>query len=83
MCGGGGGQGSSLFSQTDCPISRSRQRFTIAIEIRNEMFYLMMLSAHFICGYFVLERGVSLPPLHGLLFPISEKLSFITIAQTG
>ena len=80
MCGGGGGgggRGESLFSQTDCPISRSRQRFTKAIEIRNEMFYLMMLAAHFICGCFVLERGVSLPPLRGLLFPISDKLSFM------
>ena len=30
------------------------------------------------------ERGNTLPPLHGLLFPISSKGSFIcTIPQTG
>ena len=52
-------------------------------------FHLMMLSTHFIYGYMVSdhsdsESGKLLPPLHGLLFPISSKGSFIcTIPQTG
>ena len=46
------------------------------------MFYLSMHSTHFIYGYMVLgingegpfsERGNPLPPLHGLLFTISNK----------
>ena len=56
------------------------------------MFYLMTHSTYFIYGYVALDirltttqiaRGNPLPPLHGLLFPISSKGSFIsTIPQT-
>ena len=44
-----------------------------------EMFYLMTHSTHFIYSYMASdsERGNLLPPLHGLLFPISSKGSFI------
>ena len=59
---------------------------------RKEMFYLTMLSTHFIYSYMVSdmvkdhsdsERGNLLLP-HGLLFLISSKGSFIcTIPQTG
>ena len=50
------------------------------------MFYLTTHSTHFIYGYIVRdqsdsERGNQLPPLHGLLFSISNKDSFIS--QTG
>ena len=56
--------------------------------IRKEMFYLTMHSTHFICSYMVKDhsdskRGNTLPPLHGLLFLISSKGSFICYAQTG
>ena len=59
---------------------------------RNEMFYLMTHSTHFIYGFMasdmvkdhsVSERRNPLPP-HRLLFPISSKDSFIfIIPQTG
>ena len=51
------------------------------------MFYLTTHSSHFIYGYMASdmvedysynERGNPLPP-HGLLFPISSKVSFICI----
>ena len=52
------------------------------------MFYLMMHLTHFILGLYVVrhimikeisnsKRGKLLPPLHGLLFPVSSKGSFI------
>ena len=46
---------------------------------RKGMFYLMTNSTHFIYGYMVLDsnRGNLLLPLHGLLFLISSKGSFI------
>ena len=61
---------------------------------RKEMFYLTTQSTHFVLrlygiGYMVKdhsdsERGNPLLPLHGLLFPISSKGSFIcTIPHTG
>ena len=52
------------------------------------MFYLTTHSTHFIYGYMVSdmvkddsdsERGNPLPPLHGLLFPVNSKGSFICI----
>ena len=59
------------------------------IKGRKEMFYLTTHSTHFIYGYMLKdhsdsererererERGNPLPP-HGLLFPISSKVSFI------
>ena len=61
-----------------------------------EIFYLKTHATHFIYGYMVAdmymvedhsdsERGnLLLPPLHGLLFPINSKGSFVcTIPQTG
>ena len=59
------------------------------MEERKEMFYLTMHSIHFIYGYMVKdhsdsERGNQLLLLHGLLFLISSKGSFICInPQTG
>ena len=61
---------------------------------RKEMFYLTTHSTHFIFQLYGIihmvkdhldsERGNLLSPLHGLLFPISSKGSFIcTIPQTG
>ena len=62
---------------------------------RKEIFYLTMHSTHFIYGYMVsdiimvkdqshCERGNPVLSLHGLLFPINSKGSFIcTIQQTG
>ena len=49
-------------------------------EGRKKMFYLTTNSTHFIYGYIASdsERGNPLPP-HGLLFPISNKSSFICI----
>ena len=64
-------------------------------EGRKEMFYLTMHSTHFIYSYIALdiimvkdkldsEKENLLPPLPGLLFPISSKESFIcTNPQTG
>ena len=60
---------------------------------KKKMFYLMTHSKHFIYDYMAVdmlkyhsdsESGNPLPPLHGLLFLISWKGSFIcTIPQTG
>ena len=61
---------------------------------RKEMLYLMTLPTHFILrfygvGYMIKdhsdsEKGNPLQPLHGLLFLIRSKVSFIcTILQTG
>ena len=58
------------------------------------MFYLTTHSTHFILRLYDFrhmvkdhsdsKRGNPLPPLHGLLFPINSKGSFIcTIPQTG
>ena len=60
---------------------------------RKEVVYLMMHSTHFIYSYMAsdmvkdhsdIDRGNLLLPLHGLLFVISSKGSFICIIpQTG
>ena len=56
---------------------------------RKEVFYLTTNSTHFIYGYMVKdhsdsERGNQLLSLHGLLFLISSKGSFMcTIPKTG
>ena len=51
------------------------------------MFYSMMHSTYFIYSYMASDKwtiGHLLPPPHGLLFPISSKVSFICIIlQTG
>ena len=72
--------------------SRKKTNVDINKEGRNEMFYLMTHSTHFIYGYMVSdmvkdhsdsEKGNPLPP-DRLLFPIKSKGSFIcTIPQTG
>ena len=48
-------------------------------------FYLRLYGIrHMVKDHSDCERGNLLPPLHGLLFPISSKGSFIcTIPQTG
>ena len=48
-------------------------------------FYLQLYGIrHMVKDHSDSERGNSLPPLNGLLFPISSKGSFIsTIPQTG
>ena len=61
-----------------------------SIQDRKDMFYLTTHSTHFISGYMASdtymvkdhsdsERGNPMPPLHGLLFLISSKGSFICI----
>ena len=51
---------------------------------RKELFYLRLYGVgHMVKGHSDSERGNPLPPLHGLIFPISSKDYFIcTIQQT-
>ena len=47
-------------------------------------FYLRLYDRHMVKDHSDSERENSLPSLHGLLFPVSSKGSFIyTIPQTG
>ena len=42
------------------------------------------MASDMVKDYSISKRGIPLPPLHGILYPISSKGSFIcTIPQTG